>query len=115
MPWVFSYGSLQKPAVQLATFGRLLAGRADALPGFELGMVRHGEKQHANVKRCVLAESRVSGMAFEITDAELATADEYERGDAYARIAVSLASGIEAWVYVEAASLKPGGIHGHRR
>jgi len=106
MPWVFSYGSLQKPAVQLATFGRLLAGHADALEGFELGVVQHGEKRHANVKRCALASSRVSGMAFELTDAELATADEYERADAYTRIAVTLASGVEAWVFVEAASLR---------
>jgi hypothetical protein len=44
-------------------------------------------------------------MALEITDAELAVADEYERADAYTRIPVRLASGVEAWVYVEAASL----------
>ena len=105
MPWVFSYGSLQKPAVQLATFGRLLAGHEDALVGFELGMVRHGEKQHANVTRCENAHSRVSGMALELTASELETADEYERADAYTRIPVKLASGVEAWVYVEAASL----------
>jgi hypothetical protein len=33
---LLSYGTLQQPAVQLATFGRLLAGRPDALPGFAL-------------------------------------------------------------------------------
>jgi len=104
MPWVFSYGSLQKPAVQLATFGRLLAGNEDALVGFQLGMVQHGDKRHANVTRCA-AESRVGGMVFEISDAELATADEYERADAYTRIPVTLASGRAAWVYVEADSL----------
>lgn len=105
MPWVFSYGSLQKPAVQLATFGRVLEGNADALVGFELGMVRHGDKSHANVTRSERAGNRVPGMAFKLTDAELLTADQYERADAYTRIAVSLASGVEAWVYVEAASL----------
>jgi gamma-glutamylcyclotransferase (GGCT)/AIG2-like uncharacterized protein YtfP len=103
---VFSYGSLQKPEVQLATFGRLLHGSADALAGFEPGVVHHGSKQHANVKRCAHAESRVSGTVFELTDAELATADEYERADAYTRIAVSLASGVDAWVYVDEESMR---------
>jgi hypothetical protein len=47
-------------------------------------------------------------MAFEITDAELATADRYEQLAAYVRIAARLASGKEAWVYVDARSA-PGG------
>ena len=78
---------------------------ADALIGFELRDVRHGDKLLANVIRSVRAESRVSGTTFEVTDAELAAADVYERGDAYTRIQASLASGGEAWVYVEAASI----------
>ena len=32
--WLFSYGTLQQEEVQLATFGRLLEGRKDALPGY---------------------------------------------------------------------------------
>ena len=32
--WLFSYGTLQQDEVQLATFGRLLEGRKDALPGY---------------------------------------------------------------------------------
>jgi hypothetical protein len=32
---LFSYGTLQLEAVQLATFGRKLNGAADGLPGFE--------------------------------------------------------------------------------
>ena len=103
MPCVFSYGSLQKPAVQLATFGRLLEGNADALVGFELGTAQN--PRHTNVKRSAHAGNRVAGMVFKLTDAELVTADEYERADAYTRIAVLLASGLEAWVYVEAVSL----------
>jgi Gamma-glutamyl cyclotransferase, AIG2-like len=105
MPRLFSYGSLQQPAVQLATFGRLLAGSRDALVGFELRNVRHGDKQLANVIRSARADSRVGGTTFEITDAELAATDLYERGDAYTRIPATLASGGEAWVYVEAASI----------
>lgn len=46
--------------------------------------------------------SRVSGMAFEITDAELAAADRYEQLAAYKRITATLASGKQTWVYVDA-------------
>jgi hypothetical protein len=33
--FLFSYGTLQLEAVQMATFGRLLTGTRDVLPGFE--------------------------------------------------------------------------------
>jgi gamma-glutamylcyclotransferase (GGCT)/AIG2-like uncharacterized protein YtfP len=46
-------------------------------------------------------DSRVSGTVFEITDAELVRADQYEVA-AYRRVAAKLASGKEAWVYVDA-------------
>jgi gamma-glutamylcyclotransferase (GGCT)/AIG2-like uncharacterized protein YtfP len=46
----------------------------------------------------------VSGTVFEITDAELAAADRYEQLAAYRRIAVTLASGKRAWVYVDSRS-----------
>ena len=104
MPRLFSYGSLREARVQLAIFGRVLAGREDALPGFELCTVQRGERQLANVVRGMDTHSRVPGMVFEISDAELAAADEYERPDAYTRIPVQLTSGIEAWVFVGAAS-----------
>ena len=42
--------------------------------------------------------TRVQGTAFEVTDAELAAADDYERDADYIRIAVVLASGHPAWV-----------------
>jgi hypothetical protein len=41
------------------------------------------------------------GAVFEITDAELAQADAYEVA-AYVRVKAPLASGLEAWVYVDA-------------
>ena len=84
---LFSYGSLQQPAVQLSTFGRLLVGREDVLPGFELRMVQHGERQFANVIRSGNTHDAVPGTVFEISDAELARADEYEQADTYTRIA----------------------------
>jgi hypothetical protein len=107
---VFSYGTLQEDRVQLSTFGRLLRGQRDELPGFEPSLVRiedphvvatSGKTHHANATFTGRPDSRVSGMVFEITDAELAASDQYERLAAYARIAATLASGKQAWVYVD--------------
>src|SRR5260221_14666708 len=87
MPLLFSYGTLQKESVQLSTFGRLLEGQGDELPGFERSLVRiedpqvvanSGKTHHANVTFSGRNGSRVSGTVFEITDAELAAADQYE-------------------------------------
>jgi gamma-glutamylcyclotransferase (GGCT)/AIG2-like uncharacterized protein YtfP len=113
MPLIFSYGTLQQHEVQLATFGRLLAGRRDELVGFEPSLVRIedpdlaaaiGRTHHDNVTFNGRSDSRVDGMVFEITDAELADADRYEERAAYKRIRTTLASGTEAWVYVDARS-----------
>ena len=113
MPLIFSYGTLQQHDVQLATFGRPLAGRSDELIGFEPSLVRIedsalatavGRTHHDNVMFNGRNDSRVGGMVFEITDAELADADRYEERAAYKRIRTTLASGTEAWVYVDARS-----------
>jgi gamma-glutamylcyclotransferase (GGCT)/AIG2-like uncharacterized protein YtfP len=112
MPLIFSYGTLRQEDVQLRTFGRLLQGETDALPGFEASRVKiehpqvaAGGKTHRdNVTFNGRNDSRVSGTVFEVTDAELADADSYERSVAYKRIAVTLASGKQAWVYVDARS-----------
>jgi len=109
VPLLFSYGSLQEEHVQLSTFGRLLQGRRDELFGFEESLVRiedpqvvaaSGRTHHANVRFNGREDRRVSGMVFEITDAELAAADQYEQVAAYKRIAATLASGRQTWVYV---------------
>lgn len=105
MPRLFSYGSLQQPAVQLATFGRVLMGIPDALPGFEAGTAQRDDRLLANVIRSPRAGSRVAGTAFEITDSELDAADAYEQHDAYTRIRATLSSGAEAWLFVDSASL----------
>jgi len=109
MPLLFSYGTLQQENVQLSTFGRLLQGQRDELLGFEQSLVRiedpqvvatSGKTHHANVTFNGRNDSRVSGTVFEITDAELAAADRYEEPAAYKRVAATLASGKQAWVYV---------------
>jgi gamma-glutamylcyclotransferase (GGCT)/AIG2-like uncharacterized protein YtfP len=109
MAMLFSYGTLQQEDVQRATFGRLLRGRSDELIGFEMAEVRiedpglaaaAGPTHHANVVVSGRTEDRVAGTVFEVTDAELVEADEYERPASYERVAVTLVSGKTAWVYV---------------
>lgn len=100
MPLLFSYGTLQQDDVQLKTVGRLLGAHPDELPEFELSRNRDG--RHANVTFNGRSDSRVGGAVLEITDAELGAVDEYERVDGYARIVVTLGSGKQAWVFVEA-------------
>jgi gamma-glutamylcyclotransferase (GGCT)/AIG2-like uncharacterized protein YtfP len=115
MPLLFSYGTLQEENVQLSTFGRLLQGQRDELPGFELSRVRiedpqvvatSGKTHYSNVTFNGRDDSRVSGTVFEITDPELAAADRYEQLAAYKREAATLASGKQAWVYAYALSAR---------
>ena len=110
MPLLFSYGTLQQPSVQMATFGRLLDGHPDALVGFEESLIEiadpafvtaSGKSHHAIVRFTGNPDSRVSGMAFEVTEPELAGADAYEPAG-YTRMKTTLASGKEAWVYAGA-------------
>jgi gamma-glutamylcyclotransferase (GGCT)/AIG2-like uncharacterized protein YtfP len=64
-----------------------------------LNVAAGGKTHHANVTFNGRSDSRVIGTAFEITDAELAAADQYEQLAAYKRVAAMLASGKQAWVY----------------
>lgn len=109
---LFAYGSLRDPKVQLATFGRLVEGRPDALPGFALVPLAISDPQviatsgaavHTIAVPSADAEGLIPGLVLCLTPAELASADRYEV-DAYRRILVRLASGGEAFVYVGAES-----------
>lgn len=110
--YLFSYGTLQLEQVQLATFGRKLDGHADDMPGYSLAMLKindpevvatSGKTHHPVVTYTGNPADRVSGMVFAITPEELRHADDYEV-DAYRRDRVVLASGVPAWVYVDAES-----------
>lgn len=107
MPLLFSYGTLRYEDVQLATFGRTLRGEPDQLVGFSLESIEiadpafvatSGNARHAIVRRTGRPDQRVAGVALEVTDQELAQADAYEPAG-YTRLATTLASGREAWVY----------------
>ena len=108
--YLFSYGTLQLDSVQMASFGRLLHGSDDSMPGFRKEMVeitdpdvlrKSGERYHPIVLPSPDLNDEVAGKVFQITAAELAAADAYEVSD-YKRIEVALKSGISAWVYVKA-------------
>jgi hypothetical protein len=109
---LFSYGTLQLEQVQIATFGRTLAGHADDMPGYALSMLKiddptvvatSGKTHHPVVTYTGHPADKVSGMVFSITPAELQRADDYEVAS-YRRDNVRLASGVTAWVYVDAGS-----------
>lgn len=107
---LFSYGTLQDKKVQRANFGRELTGHADSLPGYACHQVAisdpavvalSGKTHHPIVQPSANPADQVAGTVFEITPAELAAADAYEVDD-YRRVGVILASGRQAWVYIEA-------------
>ena len=110
MPLLFSYGTLQQPAVQMSTFGRLLQGHPDELIGFERSVqplddpklaATSGKSHHAIVQFTGRRDSCVSGTVFELSEGDLAKADQYEPVG-YQRISAMLASGRQTWVYAEA-------------
>lgn len=107
---LFSYGTLQLESVQIATFGRLLAGTSDALRGFELVSLAiedqkviaiSGKSPHTMASFTGRASDVISGTVFMVTPGEIQNADQYEV-PAVKRVAVVLESGVRAWVYVDA-------------
>jgi len=112
--YLFSYGTLQLEGVQRATFGRLLSGTSDALLGFELVPLEiedpaviaiSGKAIHTIAKFTGRDSDEISGIVFLVTPDDIRHADQYEV-DACKRITVILRSGIRAWVYVDAASVR---------
>ncbi|HEX4738160.1 MAG TPA: gamma-glutamylcyclotransferase family protein [Allosphingosinicella sp.] len=105
---LFSYGTLQLPEVQRATYGRLLEGTPDVLVGYRLEPVLisspdvvgiSGLEVHTIAVPTGDPADRVPGVVFRLTAVEIEATDRYET-DAYARIEVALASGVRAFVYV---------------
>jgi hypothetical protein len=107
---LFSYGTLQLEAVQMATFGRRMSGTSDALRSFELVLLKiddaavvaiSGTAQHTMAKFTGRVTDVVSGTVFAVTPGEIQNADKYEVA-AVKRVAVILQSGVRAWAYVDA-------------
>lgn len=108
MALLFSYGTLQKEQVQLETFGRTLQGEKDILSGYRLTMLeitdpevlrKSGQKFHPVLKFSGNVEDQIEGILFEVTDAEILQADEYEVDD-YKRIETNFKSGKTGFIYV---------------
>jgi hypothetical protein len=108
--FLFAYGTLQLEAVQLATFGRPLAGTRDALTQFELVSLKiedpkvvaiSGKSHHSMAKFTGRVFDVVPGTVFAVTPAEIRSADKYEVA-AVKRTVVVLKSGVRAWAYVDA-------------
>lgn len=106
--WLFSYGTLRDPEVQLATFGRHFHGRPDQLAGYRVVMIRiddeefvatSGASMHRTLRFTGNEPDVVDGMALALTPEELQQADGYEPAG-YDRVSVVLVSGAVAWVYL---------------
>jgi hypothetical protein len=108
--FLFSYGTLQLEAVQVALFGRPLSGVRDTLAGFELVLFAvedpeviaiSGKSHHTMARFTGQLSDVISGTRFALTDDEIENADEYEVA-ALKRVSVVLQSGADAWAYVDA-------------
>lgn len=106
---LFSYGTLQRRDVQLATYGRPLEGAPDVLVGYRLVVLPDrdpdavrisGTQTHMVVQPTGNRVDRVPGMVFLLSAEELAATDGYEGSD-YGRVELDLESGRRAFVYVE--------------
>jgi hypothetical protein len=104
---IFSFGTLQLEAVQQSLFGRAVPTTPDSLAGWRVGEVTIVDPEviatsGTDIHPALLPGEPgdvVPGAVLDVTPAELAAADHYERVS-YRRIGVTLESGRAAWVYV---------------
>jgi len=105
---IFSYGTLRDPGVQQALYGRLVPEEGDALVGFVRALIPisndevirvSGATHHPVLYASGDPNDRIEGATLLLSDEELRVTDDYEGAD-YRRIAVTLASGRSAFVYV---------------
>ena len=108
MPFLFSYGTLQIEQVQIETFGRILKGETDYLPGYEVSMLeitdaevlrKSNQKYHPILHFSGNENSTVKGILYEVTNDEISKADEYEVSD-YKRVEAVFTSGKTGFIYV---------------
>jgi gamma-glutamylcyclotransferase (GGCT)/AIG2-like uncharacterized protein YtfP len=95
--YLFSYGTLQDMEVQKLVFSRILKGEEDQLNYHRISEEMVGGL-YPTIRLSKNPSEVVKGYVYVISQEELKRVDAYE-GDAYARKKVTLASGINAWVY----------------
>ncbi len=95
--FLFVYGTLLDPDIQLSVFGRLIEGRNDRLIGYKVIK----KTFVSGTFPVVVSDSNsiTKGKILTISEDELYCSDRYE-GDEYARVEVQLESGTSAWIYV---------------
>ena len=105
--YLFAYGHLQSPEVQVSSFGRALDGAQDSMAGFRKHIVEitdpdllagGGKRFCPTLLPSDDPSDEVAGMRYAITDEELVAVDIYE-ACGYRREERTLKSGLAAWVY----------------
>lgn len=105
--YLFAYGHLQSPEVQVSSFGRALDGAHDSMAGFRKHIVEitdpdllagGGKRFCPTLLPSDDPSDEVAGMRYAITDEELVAVDIYE-ACGYRREERTLKSGHAAWVY----------------
>jgi gamma-glutamylcyclotransferase (GGCT)/AIG2-like uncharacterized protein YtfP len=95
--FLFVYGTLLNPDIQLSVFGRVIEGRNDRLIGYKVVKKNFLSGTYPAV---VSDNSSITeGKVLTITEDELYRSDRYE-GDEYTRVEVQLESGSVAWIYI---------------
>ena len=106
MEYLFSYGTLKNPKVQVELFGRELRSFNDVLTGYRVQEIEIRDEDFLStgsqsLQKIVVPsgeEDTIEGLVLEMTHEELLRADAYEPEN-YHRVKVSLASGRKAWLY----------------
>lgn len=106
--YLFSYGTLQAERIQIELFGRILSGSPDALRQYRIMPIKIRDRQFLDrgedLMQMTLIHTQdnndvIKGTIYEVSDAELIFADQYEP-DNYKRKMVVLDSGRSAWIYL---------------
>lgn len=98
--FLFVYGTLKDPKVQLKIIGRILPLKKDAIIGFKKSAIAIEGNKYLCISKDPKSKRKMTGYLLEITNSELAKIDDYET-DNYKRIEATLESGKEAWVYIK--------------
>jgi len=96
---LFVYGTLQNPLTQITVFGRYDAGIPDILFGYRRELTSLGRGMYPSLQPD--QDDFVTGLRIAVTPQELDLIDDYETS-AYHRTELTLRSGHQCWVYMQA-------------
>lgn len=94
---IFAYGTLMSPEIQKKIFGRELIGENRSLKWYTISKINIDGIDYPNIIPSI--DDVVKGKLYQLTNQELAIADDYE-GDEYNRIKIKFLDNISAWVYI---------------